>query len=104
MKLGARLRRQRLRTWLARRALAAQLQVSGSESAGVDLVARVRSRVIGRTTLQLVGGEPHAVQISLTMQGSRRLRDAGRARVVLTAVATDAAGRRSSAVSRVRPG
>ena len=31
-----------LRTWLARRALAAQVQVSGSKSAGVDLVARVR--------------------------------------------------------------
>jgi endo-1,4-beta-xylanase len=104
LKLNARLRRQRLRTWLARRALAAQVQVSGSESAGVELVARVRSRVIGRATLQLAGGEPHPVQISLTVAGGRRLRDARRARVVLTAVATDPDGRRSTAVSRIRPG
>jgi hypothetical protein len=93
-----------LRTWLARRALAAQVQVSGSESAGVQLVARVRSRVIGRATLPLAGGQSHAVRISLTTVGGRRLRDAGRARVVLTAIATDADGRRSSAVSRIRPG
>jgi endo-1,4-beta-xylanase len=104
LRLSARLRRQRLRTWLARRALAAQVQVSGSESAGVQLVARVRSRVIGRAVLQLVGGQPHAVRISLTAVGGRRLRDVGRARVVLTAIATDAGGRRSSAVSRIRPG
>jgi endo-1,4-beta-xylanase len=104
LKLSARLRRQRLRTWLARRAVAARVQVTGSQSAGVDLVARVRSRVIGRSTLQLVGGETHPVRISLTTAGVRRLRAAGAAQVVLTATATDAGGRRSSAVSRIRPG
>lgn len=103
LRLDARLRRQRLRTWLARRALAARVQVSGSRSAGVDLVARVRGRVIGRATLQLAGGEPHPVQISLTAAGGRRLRNAGRARVVLTAVATDADGGHAIAVSRIRP-
>jgi hypothetical protein len=104
LKVSARLRRQRLRTWLARRAVAAQVQVIGSQSAGVDLVARVRSRVIGRSTLQLVGGDAHPVRIALTTAGARRLREAGAARVVLTAIATDAGGRRSSAVSRIRPG
>jgi endo-1,4-beta-xylanase len=104
LKLSARLRRQRLSTWLARRAVAARVQVTGSQSAGVDLVARVRSRVIGRSTLQVVGGEAHPVRISITAVGARRLRQAGAARVVLTATATDASGRRSTAVSRIRPG
>jgi endo-1,4-beta-xylanase len=40
LSLMAKLRRQRLRTWLARRALAVVLRVGGSQTASVELVAR----------------------------------------------------------------
>jgi endo-1,4-beta-xylanase len=98
--LAARLRRQRLRTLLARRALAAVVRVGGSQGANVELVARVRQRVIGRATLRLAGGQAYRVRVPLTVAGTRRLRSLRRARLVLDAIATDGEGRRSEAISR----
>jgi endo-1,4-beta-xylanase len=102
LSLQAKLRRQRLRTWLERRALAALLRIEGTPPAHVELVARVRGSVIGRASLDVADGQLHAVRVSLTPAGTRRLRDAGAARVVLAAVATDADGRQTKAISRVR--
>jgi len=102
LSLEARLRRQRLRTWLARRALIVLLRVRGAETARVQLVARVRGRAIGSATTDLDAGQRRPVRMSLTGPAGRRLRNAGRAYVVLTAVATPADGRRTAANTRVR--
>jgi hypothetical protein len=102
LSLMAKLRRQRLRTWLARRALAVVLRVGGSQTASVELVAQVRGRVIGRAIVAIGDAQRHSVRLSLTSIGSRRLRDAGAARVVLAAVATGADGRKTQVTSRVR--
>jgi len=96
------LRRQRLRTWLTRRALAVRIQLEGTGSAQVRLVARVRGRVIARRHAVFSSGRL-SLRIELTPFAVRALRRASGARVVLAAVATDA-GRSAGAVSRVRAG
>jgi endo-1,4-beta-xylanase len=101
LSLQARLRRQRLRTWLTRRALIVLLRVGGAETARVQLVARVRGRTIGGTTTDLAAGPRRPVRMSLTGSAGRRLRDAGRAHVVLTAIATAPDGRMTVATTRV---
>jgi endo-1,4-beta-xylanase len=103
LSLTARIRRQRMRTWLARRALAAVVQVDGAREAGVELIARVRDRTIGRAVVQVHAGLPQSVLVSLTATGARRLRAMKGARVVLAATATDSEGRRTQAISRARP-
>jgi endo-1,4-beta-xylanase len=102
LSLTARLRRQRLRTWLRRRALAAVVRVGGAQTATVELVARIRGRAIGRARVQMGGDQPRVVRVSLSASGARRLRTLERGRVVLAAVATDSGGRRTEAVSRAR--
>lgn len=102
--LAATLLRQRLRTLLARRALTAQVSMTGSTSAGVALVARVRGRVIGRADVQLHAEQTRFIRIALTREGKRRLRNVRGASVVMSAVATDAEARTASVVSKARPG
>jgi len=101
--LSAKLRRQRLRTWVERRALAVLVGIRGTQVAKVELVARVRGRVIGRATVAVDEGQPHSVRVLLTRGGSRSLRDLGSARIVLAVAATDAEGRRTQVISRGRP-
>ena len=96
--------RQRLRTWLARRALTVTLRVAGSDSARVDLVARIRGRVVARTSVTVTGPAVHPMRIPLAASGARRLRKARSSAVVLAALATDSAGRTARTVSRARPG
>jgi Glycosyl hydrolase family 10 len=98
--LGARLRHQRLRTLLARRALAVVVGVS--EPARVQLVARHRGRVIARVTVDAVGGPPASVRVALTATGAKRLRDRPAGRIVVSVVATDAAGRTSRTTTGMR--
>ena len=102
LSLQATLPRQRLRTWLARRALTAVLRVTGAETAQVQLVAKVRGRVVASATTNLEAGPQRPVRVSLTAAAGRRLRSAGRAYVVLTAIATTAEGRSIAATTRVR--
>ena len=73
--LSAKLRRQRLRTWVERRALAVLVGIGGTQVARVDLVARVRGRVIGRATVAVDEGKPQPVRVLLTRAGSRSLRE-----------------------------
>ena len=103
LSLEVKLRRQRLRTWLARRVLAARLQLAGSDSARVQVVARLRGRVIARMRVVVTAGR-QSLRITVTPAAVRTLRRASGAPVVLTAVATDPAGRSASAFSRVRAG
>jgi hypothetical protein len=100
--LKAQLRRQRLRTWLERRALAVLLDLEGTPTAHVELVAKVRGRAIGRASLDVAEGQALSTRVSLSSSGTARLRDAATARVVLAAVAIDQNGRRTKAISRVR--
>ena len=102
LSLQATLPRQRLRTWLARRALTAVLRVTGAETARVQLVAKVRGRVVASATTDLEAGQQRPVRVSLTAAAGRRLRNAGRAYVVLTAIATAADGRSTAVTTRVR--
>ena len=101
LSVTARLRRQRLRTWLARHALAARLRIGGTNVARVRLVARVRGRLIGRTSVSVATGAEQSIPIALTRSGRRALRAAPPA-VVLVAVATDGVGRTVTQTSRVR--
>ena len=78
--------------------------MTGSTSAGVALVARIRGRVIGRADAQLHAQQTRFIRIALTREGKRRLRNARGASVVMSAVATDADARTASAVSKARPG
>jgi hypothetical protein len=103
LSLTVTLRRQRLRTLIARRALAARLQLEGGDSAQVRLVARLRGRVIARMRVAVTAGG-RSLRIVMTPVAVRALRRAAPAPVVLAAVATDAAGRTATAVSRVRAG
>jgi len=98
--VSAKLRRQRLRTLVARGALAAVLQLSSG--ARVQLVARVRGRVIGSAVLDVADQAAHRVRVSLTAPATRRLRGYSSARITLTAVATDSAGRSSRGIDRAR--
>jgi endo-1,4-beta-xylanase len=102
LSLAAKLRRQRLRTWFARGALAVRLSVGGTPTALVELVARLRGRVIGHASVELAEGGTVSTRLALTASGRRQLRESGTARVVLVAVATDAEGRRTKTISRVR--
>jgi endo-1,4-beta-xylanase len=102
--LTATLLRQRLRTLLARRALTVLIGVTGTPSASVELVARVRGKVIARVVAQVAAVHNRVMRIALTRHGARRLRGAGGAGVVLYGVATDSEGRTSRTVSRARPG
>jgi len=86
-----------------RRALAVLVGIGGTQVAKVELVARVRGRVIGRATVAVDEGQPHSVRVLLTRGGSRSLRDLGSARIVLAVAATDAEGRRTQVISRGRP-
>jgi endo-1,4-beta-xylanase len=103
LSLDARLRKQRVRTWLARRALAVKLRIAGTP-ARVRLVARVGGRVVARATTSAPTGTDRSTPVALTRAGIRILRKVDRVSVVLAAVATDESGRTATAVSRVRSG
>ena len=84
LKLSARLRRQRLRTWLARRALAVLVQVERRADCGSRArraCPRSRDRPRGCCS-SWVGSLTRSGSHSRAA-GGRRLRDVGRARVVL---------------------
>jgi hypothetical protein len=83
--------------------MAVRLRLGGTDSAGVKLVARVRGRVVARTSAVLAGGDGRELRMPVTMAGRRILRAAPRAPVVLVVIASDPSGRSASAVSRVRP-
>jgi endo-1,4-beta-xylanase len=100
--LEARLRRQRLRTWLQRRALTGLLRLEATPPARVELLATVRGTVVGRASVEIGDAQLHSVRVPLSAVGTRRLRDAHAARVSLTAVATDASGRQTKVISRIR--
>jgi hypothetical protein len=102
--LTATLLRQRLRTLLSRRALTAQVSLTGSTSATVDFVARVRGGIVGRAKMELPAEHTRFFRIALTRQGKGRLRRARGASVVLSAIATDADARTATVISKARPG
>lgn len=101
MSVTARLRRQRVRTWLARRALVARLRIGGTDVARLRLVARVRGRVIARASTSVATGAEQSIALSLTRSGRHALRASPRA-VVLVASASDAAGRSVTHTSRIK--
>jgi endo-1,4-beta-xylanase len=101
--LVAKLRRQRLRTWLARRALTAVVEIGGSESAHLELVVRARGRTLARARVD-TAADLQTVRMSLSRAALRRLRELGGARVVLVATASDPDGRIARARTATRPG
>jgi endo-1,4-beta-xylanase len=100
--VSARLRRQRLETWMRRRGLAVVLRLSGSQSTHVELVVRLRGRALGAASLDVAGEAQRTVAVPLDVVGRNRLRGADAARIVLVAIATDATGRRAMDRSRMR--
>lgn len=101
--IAATLRRQRLRTWLQRRGMAARLRLAGAASAHVQLVARLRGRIVGRLDVEVAGTGRRTVIVPLGTAARRSLRRAANVRLVLEAVATDPAGRRAKDRSVTRP-
>jgi hypothetical protein len=95
--LSARIKRQRLRTRLLRRALVVKLRLGGADTASVQLVARLRGRVLARAVVNIPAGSGQTAVIPLGFPERKRLRRARSAHLVLEAVATDAAGRRVKA-------
>ena len=95
--LSARIKRQHLRTRLRRRALVVKLRLGGADTASVQLVARLRDRVLARTVVNIPAGSGQTAVIPLGFAERKRLRRARSAHVVLEAVATDPAGRRATA-------
>ncbi len=95
--LSARVTRQRLRTLLRRRALVVVLGLSGSDTANVQLVARLRGRVLARAGVNIAAGSRQTAVIPLGYSARKRVRRARSARLVIEAIATDASGRRVKA-------
>jgi GH35 family endo-1,4-beta-xylanase len=95
--VSARLKRRRLRTVLRRRALVVKLQVAGTDTAEVQLTARLRGRKLAGAVLNIASGRLQTAVVPLGFAERRRLRRARNARLVIEAVATDATGRRAKA-------
>jgi GH35 family endo-1,4-beta-xylanase len=93
--VSARLKRQRLRTLLRRRALVVKLQVAGTDTATVQLTARLRGRKLATAVVNIAAGRRQTAVIPLGFRERRRLRRVRTARVVVEALATDATGRRA---------
>ena len=93
--LSARIKRQRLRTRLRRRALVVKLRLGGTDTASVQLVARLRGRVLARAVMNIPAESGQTAVIPLGFAERRRLRHARTAHLVVEAVATDATGRRA---------
>jgi Glycosyl hydrolase family 10 len=93
--LTARIRRQRLRTLLRRRALVVKLQLRGTDTASVQLVAWLRGRVLARAVVNIPAGSRQTAVIPLGFTERKRLRRARTPHVVVEAVATDPTGRRA---------
>ncbi len=95
--LTARLKRQRLRTVLRRRALVVKLQLGGTDTASVRLIARLRGRKLAAAVVNIPAGSRQTAVIPLGYSERKRLRRARHGRVVVEAVATDVSGRRAKA-------
>jgi GH35 family endo-1,4-beta-xylanase len=100
--LTAQLKRQRLRTVLRRRALVAKLLVGGTDTASVRVTARLRGRTLTAAVVNIAAGRRQTAVLPLRFRERRRLLRAGRARIVIRAVATDSAGRRAGARAAIR--
>jgi endo-1,4-beta-xylanase len=94
--VAARLKRQRLRTVLRRRALVAKLQVTGTDTASVRLTARLRGRKLASAVVNVAAGRLQTAVIPLGFRERRRLRRVRSTRIAIEAVATDASGRRAA--------
>jgi len=99
--VAARLKRQRLRTLLRRRALVVKLLLGGTDTASVRVTARLRGRRLASAVVNIAAGRTQTAVVPLGFGERRRLRRARRGRIVIEAVATDAAGR--SAKARAAP-
>jgi hypothetical protein len=97
LSVSARLKRQRLRTSLRRRALVVKLQVSGTDTAAVQLTARLRGRKLAGAVVNIAAGRTQTAVIPLGYAARQRLRRATGARIVVEAVATDTTGRHAQA-------
>jgi hypothetical protein len=97
LSVTARLKRQRLRTSLRRRALILKLQMGGSDTASVELTARLRGRKLARAVVNLAAGRTQTAVVPLGYSARQRLRRAAGGRIVVEAVATDPTGRRAKA-------
>ena len=93
--LTARVQRQRLRTLLRRRALVVKLQLGGTDTASVQLVARLRGRALAGAVVNIPAGSRQTAVIPLGFTERQRLRRARTARLVVEAVAHDPTGRRA---------
>lgn len=93
--LSARIKRQRLRTRLHRRALVVKLHLGGTDTASVQLVARLRGRVLARAVVNIPAGSGQTAVIPLGLPARQRLRHARLAHIVVEVLATDATGRRA---------
>ena len=97
LSVAARLKRQRLRTSLRRRALVVKLLVGGTDTAAVRLTARMRGRKLAGAVVNLAAGRTQTAVIPLGYSARQRLRRSAGTRIVVEAVATDPAGRRAKA-------
>jgi hypothetical protein len=88
---------------LRRRALVAKLLVGGTDTASVTVTARLRGRRLAAAVVNIAAGRRQTAVLPLRFGERRRLRSAGRARIVVQAVATDAAGRRALARGVMSP-
>jgi hypothetical protein len=97
------LKRQRLRTLLRRRALVVKLQVAGTDTATVQLTARLRGRKLATAVVNIAAGRRQTAVIPLGFGERRRLHRARTARLVVEALATDATGRRAKDRAATQP-
>jgi endo-1,4-beta-xylanase len=100
--VSARVKRQRLRTLLRRRALVVALRLSGSDTASVQLVARLRGRVLSRAVVNITGGSRQTAVIPLGFSARRLVRRARTSRLLVDVTATDVQGRRAKDRARLK--
>jgi GH35 family endo-1,4-beta-xylanase len=100
--LSLELRRQRRATWLRRHRLPVALRLRSRDAAHVELVVRLRGRVIANASVDLAGGSARTLHVRVGARARRLLRRAGAARLVISATATDAAGVQSQVRVRSR--
>lgn len=100
--VAAKVRRQRRTTWLRRHWLPVVLRLASGDPTRVELVARLRGRMLARASFALAGDTAQTVRLGLDASARRLLRRAGRSRLVVEVVATDPAGQRSRTRAKTR--
>jgi hypothetical protein len=102
LKVLARVRRQRLTTWLRRRQLPILVELRGTGSAHVVVVARVRRGLIATAEDDMSSGATKAVRLSLTAKDRHLLRLSRGLRLLIDVAVTGQNGEQSKARAQAR--